>query len=112
MINLFQQEPRTKRRSPGAGRPSAVMATTGEIGEPVDHDLTEKETSTILNVTVQTLRNMRVGYRNGYGAYPPKLEKDVHWYKFRESKRSPVLFRMDWINKMLEIKRLKSEIGQ
>ena len=117
MIDLFEQKPRVKRnprrRAPGAGRPSAVTtrACDGEVGQPVDHDLTEDETAVVLEVSRQTLRNMRLGYKNAYGPYPPKLVKDVHWYKFRLSKRAPVLFKLEWVNKMLDIKRLKSEIG-
>jgi DNA-binding XRE family transcriptional regulator len=105
MIDLFAQEP----RAPKLGRKPVVMREREVAGPPVDHDLTEEETAAVLGVTRQTLRNMRVGYKNAYGYYPPKLVKDVHWHKFRESKRSPVLFKLEWINKMLGIQRLISK---
>ena len=88
-----------------------MPSVDGEVGLPVDHDLTEAETAVVLGVNRQTLRNMRLGYTNAHATYPPKLVKGQHWFKFRESKRAPVLFRMGWVNTMLDIKRLKSEIG-
>ena len=114
IIDLFAQAPRAPRApSSRAGRPPAVMWSRGgregrEVGLPVDHDLTEEETASVLGVTRQTIRNMRVGYTNAYGSYPPKLEKNDQWYKFRESKRSPVLFRLGWVNKMLEMQRTQA----
>jgi len=45
----------------------------------------ETVTETILAIELgmlrQTLRTWRCGQANGKYAYPPKLEKDVHWYK-------------------------------
>lgn len=77
-----------------------------ELFEKTTHDYTEKEVLAALGVTVQTLRNWRMGYRN----YPAKLVEGRDWYRLTDSIRAPVYYSGNWVDKMKQIKQLKDEL--
>lgn len=118
-IDLFAQDEPAMRKprratpleqfAPDQEQLKASPVTT-PAGVVTGDDLTEQETADVLGITRQTLRNMRVGYTNANGWYAPKMLVDTHWYKLRQTKRAPVFIRREWIDKMLEIKRIKSEL--
>jgi len=71
-----------------------------DLFEQPRQDLTEPEVESRLGVCRQTLRNWRVGYTIKGKYYESRLTEDVEWYKLRKTKRSPVLYRIGWVEQM------------
>ena len=109
---LFFDEPEQEQEaksSRGRGRPTLDLPQAA-CGSVMAEAYTEAEAAEAIGVSRQTLRNYRVGYRNATGTYPPKLTEGREWYKLRQSKRAPVLFSAEWVERMMQLKLMKEEV--